>query len=136
MRDWDIEKLAREIAKVRTVGLGRPLRKDAQTDQLLLVAESLAVDPHFPSFRLYEEALRPSIERLGRGPVGRLAQIEFGLTLESGKMPLLKQRRQLAKEELGNGDDSLEALERDMHRALADDLVIRLGSASSQADGD
>lgn len=135
MQDWDIEQLAKEIARVCTVGLGRPLRKDAQTDQLRLIAESLATEPepHRWPFLLYEKALQPSIDRLERGPMGRLARIEFGLTPESKKMPLLKERRQLAKEEVGNRGDSLKSLERKMHTAIAEDLVARFEAISPPA---
>jgi hypothetical protein len=129
MTAWDIDKLADEIARVATPRLGWSLRSDAKTDQLRRIAKALTDQATSDDFRLYEIVLRPSIERLGPGPMGRLAQIEFGLTEESSKLSFLKQRRYLAMKELGIRPNSFEGRERDMHLAIARDLVVRWGAS-------
>lgn len=131
MAEWDIDKLANEVARVCTAGLGRPLRKGAEVDQLLAVARLLLPDPTLPSFRLYEEALLPSIERLGDGPMGRLAQIEFGIAAEARQMRYMNQRETLASEKLHMGPYAVKARAQKMHKAIAEDLVTRLALARS-----
>jgi hypothetical protein len=127
MTIWDVDKLADEIARVATRRLGWSLRKGVNTDQLRLMAQALTdkAKARSDDFLLYETALRSSIERLGPGPMGRLAQIEFGLTEESADMSFLKQRRALARTKLGIRPNAIEGRERDMHLAIARDLVFR-----------
>lgn len=127
MADWDIDKLASEVKHVRAVGLGRPLRAGAEADQLLALAESLVPDSTLLPFRLYEEALRPSIERLGQGRLGRIAQIEFGISPDALNLHTLKKRRDLAAadQELDPERDRFKTLEKEMYRALAEDLLAR-----------
>ncbi len=122
---WDIDKLADEIARVATPRLGWPLRSDAKTDQLRDIAKALIDRAPTDDYLLYEKVLPPSIESLGKGPMGRLARIEFGLTNESKDQSFLKQRRDLALKELGIRPNAIERLERDMHLAIARDLVAR-----------
>jgi hypothetical protein len=133
--------LANQVARVCTVGLGRELRQGAVVDQLLLVAEKLSDDPSLPPLRLFEEALVPSIERLGHGELGTLARLEFGLAPETRKLRFLARRREEACAELNVKQDTLERLEKAMHQAIAEDLLTRLALATrlrrdSQANGD
>lgn len=127
MPEWDIDKLASEVKTVRAVGLGRPLRGGMQAEQLLSLAELLASDSTLLPFRLYEEALRPSIERLGKGRLARIAQIEFGMSPDALVLHSLKERRESAAEEQGldPSKDRFERLEMEMCRALAEDLLVR-----------
>jgi hypothetical protein len=125
MTVWDVDKLADEIARVATPRLGWPLRSDAKTEQLRRIAEALTDHAPTENFLLYEIVLKPSIERLRQGPMGRLAQIEFGLTEESAKLSFLKQRRDLAMKKLGIRPNAIEGRERDMHLAIARDLVVQ-----------
>lgn len=120
------ESLAKEIAAVCTVGLGRPLRSNAKSDQLVQVAKQLGSDETLPRLPLFEEVLTPSIERLGRGELGVLARMEFGLHPETKHLRFLSDRRGVASDHFGIGNDALKRLERQMHLALAEDLLTRV----------
>jgi hypothetical protein len=125
MNAWDINKLAKEIERVVTVRLGWYLRSDANTDQLRLLARTLTGEVDSDDFQLYEVALRPSIERLGRGPVARLAQIMFGLTEESENVQFVGKRREIAIQKLGIKPNAIEGQVHKMCLAIARDLIIR-----------
>jgi hypothetical protein len=129
MPEIDIQKLAKEVAAVATVGFGRELRKNADTDQLLEIAEWLASERHANEYLLYEDALRPSVEHLGDGAIGRLARIEFGTAPEASSLYYLKQRQAEATRQLGAQGEALKKLERAMCLALANDLALRLDAA-------
>lgn len=128
MAKLDIKKLSKEVAAVATVGFGRPLRKNADTSQLLIVAQWLVEDTYSEQFRLYEDAIRPSVERLGDGTIGRLAYIEFGLAPDARNLYYFKERRAEATRQLGARGEALKRLEEAMHLAIAKDLALRLDS--------
>lgn len=126
----DKTKLARQISGVMTVGLGRPLRRNAKTDLLLLVAMGLSADSSLPPLRLYEDALIVSINRLGHGELGELAQIEFGVSPETRRVRYHNARQEIASARLGVGEEALARLERETLAALAEDLLARLHAMS------
>jgi hypothetical protein len=126
MATLDIQKLSKEVAAVATVGFGRPLRKNAPTEQLLEVAQWLVGENYSEVFRLYEDALRPSVERMGEGAIGRLARIEFRLAPESANLYYFKERRAEATRQLGTKGEALKRLEEAMCLAIAKDLALRL----------
>jgi hypothetical protein len=121
-----INDLAKQISRVRTVGLGRPLRRNAEVGLLLAVCKALAADSSLPTVRLFEDGLSPSIARLGNGEQGQLARLEFGLHSRTENERFLTGRRHVVKQKLGLGDVALERLEHLMDLALAQDLVKRL----------
>jgi hypothetical protein len=123
--EWDTGKLAGEVGRVATVKLGFPLRNGAQTEQLLRIAKGLSTDPGLPTVRLYEDAIRPSIERLGTGPLGTLARIEFGLTDESKETRFYHERLTHAEQYFHYAPNLLKAMSKSMREELARDLVRR-----------
>jgi hypothetical protein len=126
MARFDIEKLAKEVAAVATVGFGRDLRKNADTEQLLKVAQWLVSKSYANKFHLFEDALRPSVENLGDGTIGRLARIEFRLAPEASNFYYLKERQAEATRQLGARGEALKTLEQEMCLAIARDLALRL----------
>lgn len=128
MAKLDMDKLAKEVAAVATVGFGRPLRKGTKTQQLLDLAECFSVGEGLRSFRHYEVALRPSVERLGDGAIGQLARIEFRLAPEARKLHYFKERQAEATRQLGARGEALKRLEEAMCLAIAEDMVVRLNA--------
>jgi hypothetical protein len=129
MAKLNIKKLSKEVAAVATVGFGRPLRKNADTDQLLIVAKWLAEGKYVSKYHLYEDAIRPSVERLGDGAIGQLARIEFRLAPEAQSLHYFKERRAEATRQLGARGEALKRLEEEMCLAIARDLALRLDAA-------
>lgn len=134
-KDVEVGVLAHQIRWVSSVGFGRPVRSNAEVDQLKEICQRLVSDPSLSVVPLFEEVLKPSVERLGNGELGELARIEFGLYPRTQKVRLLKGRRQFAKDHFEIGDSALARLERAMHRALAEDLLGRLEEVEVSAVG-
>jgi hypothetical protein len=131
--ELDIQKLSKEVAAVATVGFGRDLRKNADTDQLLIVAQWLVNEKHVNKFRLFEDAIRPSVERMGDGAIGQLARIEFRLAPEAQNLYYLKERQAQATRQLGIRGEALKRLEEEMCLAIAKDLALRLDTVLPEA---
>jgi hypothetical protein len=126
MPSLDVDTLARQVASVFTVGLGRYPRRGENIDQLLLVAGELSEDRSYPAVRLIEEALLRSVSRLGGGVLAELARLELRLVDSTSKMRYFGQRQEKACEELGVGLFALKRLEQELHLAIATDLLARL----------
>ena len=119
--------LAKEVAQVRTVGVGRPLRQSASVDGLVAVARELATDPSRPPIALIEDAIRGVIERHGKGKLGRAIALEFGADETTEEAKSLQERRRLTATELGISQDTLKKSYDDrMCQAIAEDLLRQL----------
>jgi hypothetical protein len=122
----EIDRLAWEVGRVGSAGFGCPLRGAPDVKQLQAVCQALAKDPTVQDVPLFEEALKPSIERLGNGNMGQIARIEFRLTERSKRLPYRHQRLGLARSQMGGGENRIEAMAKAAHLAIAKDLRTRI----------
>jgi hypothetical protein len=126
LKDIEVSVVARQVGWVLSAGFGRPIRSNADVQVLIGVCRALASDETLPELAVFEDALTPSVTRLGNGDLGELAQIELGLHPRTRRARFLKSRRQFAKDHFEIGDYALARLERAMCLALAEDLMTRL----------
>ena len=126
MTEFDLSQLTAEVGHICTVGLGREPRKGARIDQLVAIAKRLSDDPNLPRITLVEDAIRPSIGRLGRGEIALAARFELGTAAETRTLRTITKRREAICGALGIGLEALTSIEKQMHRAIAADLVARL----------
>jgi hypothetical protein len=124
------EQLAKDLAKVLTVGVGRPLRGGADKINALplaAVAAQLSDDETLPPLRQVADAIRASIERHGPGTFWKAAALVFGVAAETAHLWKAADRRSVAATELGVEVPALkETHEPRMCLALADDLLRHL----------
>jgi hypothetical protein len=120
----NVGDLAKEVAHVRTVGVGRPPRKNVSIDGLEAIARELAQDPSRPSLGLVEEAIRSVIERSGKGKFARAMALEFGADKDTDDAKTLTDRQELAATELNISLDTLKKNYDDrMCKVIAEDLL-------------
>lgn len=125
---FDVDVLATELSDVATAGFGREVRKGRATDQLDGIARALVADSTVPKIAQHEEAILPSIARLGKGRYGKLARGIYGLTAETEALSSRKRRKERLEDELHIGEHALDADLKKMFRALAEDLIYRFTS--------
>jgi hypothetical protein len=124
-----VERLADDLAKVLTVGVGRPLRGKATIKVLVAVAAQLAEDPTLPELRHVEDAVRESIGRLGDGAFAKATAVDFGADPTQARLRTAADRRRFAATILGVEISALkENYERRMCTMIAGDLLKRLSA--------
>jgi hypothetical protein len=124
------EQLEEDLAKVATVGVGRPLRGKAELKALAEVAGALAADKTLPELRQVEDAIRTVIDQLGGGPFARATAWIFWTTDDPAlALKGIGDRRDQALDELKCKLDALKkTYEPRMRFVIADALLKRLGS--------
>lgn len=125
-----VERLASNIRKVMTNGVGYDYRGTDTTPDLERVAKEIVVDPDLESFGLCGAAVEQVIFRLGNGAYADAIRTAFRVSDDAKHLPNLKDRARLAAEKMGRKPVPLE--DKDLRRMCGKLAEVMLKLAAEQ----